>query len=53
MGRLSRPSPSPGGVELGGGADDGDGEALRGCPTVKGPRAEAMLLERDSLRLED
>lgn len=45
MGRLSRPTPSPGGLELGGGADDGDGKALRGCPTVKGLRAEAVLLE--------
>lgn len=35
----------PGGVVLGGGADDGDGEALGGCPTVKGLRAEAVLLE--------
>lgn len=44
MGRLSRPSPFPGGVELGGGADDGDSEALGGCPIVKGLRAEAVWL---------
>lgn len=47
MGRQGRPSPSPGGVELDGGVDDGDvdgrDEALVGCPSVKGLTAEAVL----------
>lgn len=41
MGGQGRPSPSPGGVLLGGGADDRDGETRGvGCPTLKGFRAE-------------
>lgn len=40
MGRLSRPSPSPGGVELGGGgADDGDVEALGRLANTKRPES--------------
>lgn len=42
MGRQGRPSPSPGGVELGAGDDDGEGEAVQGCPTVKRLKAEAV-----------
>lgn len=43
MGRLSRPGPFPGGVELGG-ADDGDFKALGVCPTLTGLNAEAVHL---------
>lgn len=49
MGRQGRPSPSPGGAELGGGADDGMVMHWGGCcPTVTGLRAEAVLQQRGS-----
>lgn len=53
MCRRGRPSPSPGGVVLGGGADNTDGEALGGCPTIKSLRAETVLLKYGSLLFWD
>lgn len=54
MGRLSRPSPFPDGEELGGGADNGHGETVGGCPTVKCPRTKAVVrrLKKQLLEVE-